>query len=124
MNYGRARGCRRRFSPLKRRPFHLTRHRSSRRPGRALQDSTRRRHTRRTPRPPTRHGRAGHVGLGTRGRALTVTASKPGEPTRSDGRLIHVDGALPRAAPDGSDPHIRGQIFRSATSVPVLFDPA
>lgn len=31
---------------------------------------------------------------------------------------------LPRAAPDGNDPHIRGQIFRSATSVPVLFDPA
>ncbi len=29
-----------------------------------------------------------------------------------------------RMDPDGNDPHIRGQIFRSATSVPVLFDPA
>ncbi len=29
-----------------------------------------------------------------------------------------------RMDPDGDDPHIRGQVFRSATSVPVLFDPA
>jgi cytochrome P450 len=26
--------------------------------------------------------------------------------------------------PDGEDPHIRGQVFRSPTSLPVLFDPA
>ncbi|EJZ05059.1 cytochrome P450, partial [Mycolicibacterium vaccae ATCC 25954] len=24
--------------------------------------------------------------------------------------------------PDGDDPHIRGQVFRSPTSLPVLFD--
>ncbi|MCV7260100.1 cytochrome P450 [Mycobacterium shimoidei] len=29
-----------------------------------------------------------------------------------------------RLDPDGDDPHIRGQIFRSPTSLPVLFDPA
>ncbi|OBH06983.1 cytochrome P450 [Mycobacterium sp. E3247] len=28
-----------------------------------------------------------------------------------------------RLDPDGDDPHIRGQVFRSPTSVPVLFDP-
>ncbi|OBJ48695.1 cytochrome P450 [Mycobacterium sp. 1423905.2] len=28
-----------------------------------------------------------------------------------------------RLDPDGNDPHIRGQVFRSPTSVPVLFDP-
>ncbi|MGE2730607.1 cytochrome P450 [Mycolicibacterium vaccae] len=28
-----------------------------------------------------------------------------------------------RLDPDGADPHIRGQIFRSPTSLPVLFDP-
>jgi cytochrome P450 len=27
-----------------------------------------------------------------------------------------------RLDPDGDDPHIRGMIFRSPTSVPVLFD--
>jgi hypothetical protein len=25
--------------------------------------------------------------------------------------------------PDGDDPHVRGQVFRSPTSLPVLFDP-
>ncbi len=29
-----------------------------------------------------------------------------------------------RMDPDGDDPHIRGQVFRSPTSLPVLFDPA
>ena len=29
-----------------------------------------------------------------------------------------------RLDPDGKDPHIRGQVFRSPTSLPVLFDPA
>lgn len=29
-----------------------------------------------------------------------------------------------RLDPDGDDPHIRGQVFRSPTSLPVLFDPA
>ena len=28
-----------------------------------------------------------------------------------------------RMDPDGDDPHIRGQVFRSPTSLPVLFDP-
>jgi cytochrome P450 len=28
-----------------------------------------------------------------------------------------------RLDPDGNDPHIRGQVFRSPTSLPVLFDP-
>ncbi|HET9890569.1 MAG TPA: cytochrome P450, partial [Mycobacterium sp.] len=28
-----------------------------------------------------------------------------------------------RLDPDAEDPHIRGQVFRSPTSVPVLFDP-
>jgi cytochrome P450 len=28
-----------------------------------------------------------------------------------------------RLDPDGDDPHVRGQVFRSPTSVPVLFDP-
>ena len=28
-----------------------------------------------------------------------------------------------RMDPDGNDPHIRGQVFRSPTSLPVLFDP-
>jgi cytochrome P450 len=28
-----------------------------------------------------------------------------------------------RLDPDGDDPHIRGQVFRSPTSLPVLFDP-
>ena len=28
-----------------------------------------------------------------------------------------------RLDPDGDDPHIRGKVFRSPTSVPVLFDP-
>jgi cytochrome P450 len=27
-----------------------------------------------------------------------------------------------RLDPDGDDPHIRGQVFRSPTSLPVLFD--
>jgi len=29
-----------------------------------------------------------------------------------------------RMDPDGGDPHIRGQVFRSPTSLPVLFDPS
>jgi len=29
-----------------------------------------------------------------------------------------------RLDPDGDDPHIKGLIFRSPTSLPVLFDPA
>ena len=29
-----------------------------------------------------------------------------------------------RIDPDGDDPHIRGQVFRSPTAIPVLFDPA
>jgi cytochrome P450 len=28
-----------------------------------------------------------------------------------------------RLDPDGDDPHIRGMVFRSPTSLPVLFDP-
>ena len=27
-----------------------------------------------------------------------------------------------RLDPEGDDPHIRGQVFRSPTSVPILFD--
>jgi cytochrome P450 len=29
-----------------------------------------------------------------------------------------------RLDPNGDDPHIRGQVFRSPTALPVLFDPA
>jgi hypothetical protein len=28
-----------------------------------------------------------------------------------------------RLDPDGDDPHIRGQVFRSPTALPILFDP-
>jgi cytochrome P450 len=28
-----------------------------------------------------------------------------------------------RLDPDGDDPHIRGMVFRSPTSLPILFDP-
>ena len=59
--------------------------------------------------------------LGARGTRMPRHA--PG-PARDAHRLQPSVDRLPnlRMDPDGDDPHIRGQVFRSPTSLPVLFD--
>ena len=55
------------------------------------------------------------------GARLSRNASGPARDAHGAQSAVR-SAAEPAPGPDGNDPHIRGQVFRSPTSVPVLFD--